>query len=175
MAAVVSLFVALEYCSTTSAPEADAEVLYDLPDPYGGGGEPTCEIFPPDNPWNTDVSNYPLHPQSDAFVDNIGRNQHLHPDVGTIWEDAPIGIPYVIVDGAQPKVPVSFYYAGDSDPGPYPIPPDAPIEGGDDSDGDRHILVIDDDNCLLYETFDSWTEDGGASWDTGSGAIWDLN
>jgi hypothetical protein len=150
-------------------------VLYDLPDPYGGGGEPECEIFPADNPWNTDISDYPLHPMSDDYVDQIGRTQHLHPDVGTIWQGAPIGIPYVIVDGEQPKVPVSFYYDEESDPGPYPIPPDAPIEGGEDAGGDRHVLVIDDDNCILYETFDSWPLNGGAAWETGSGAVWDLS
>jgi hypothetical protein len=116
-----------------------------------------------------------VHPDSDAFVNNIGRNTHLHPDFGTVWEGAPIGIPYVIVDGDQPQVPVSFYYDEQSDPGPYPIPPDAPIEGGPDSDGDRHVLVIDDDNCVLYETFDSWPVNGGESWDAGSGAIFDLN
>lgn len=116
-------------------------------------GEPSCAIFPPDNPWNIDISSLPVHPQSDAFVSSIGRSDHLHPDFGTVWEGAPIGIPYVIVSGSQPRVPVSFDYADESDPGPYPVPPDAPIEGGPGSDGDRHVLVIDNDNCVLYEMF----------------------
>jgi len=89
----------------------------------------------------------------------------------------PIGIPYTVVNGSQPKVPVSFDYADESDPGPYPIPPDAPIEGVPDwdpnYDGDRHILVLDRDNCLLYETFYTWPN-GDSTWSAGSGAIFDL-
>jgi hypothetical protein len=139
------------------------------------GGEPTCKIFPPDNPWNTDVSAFALHPNSDTYIDNIGRSQELHPDFGTVWNGAPIGIPYVIVGGAQPLVPVTFDYDDESDPGPYPIPPTAPIEGGPNSSGDRHVLVIDNDNCILYETFYSWPQNGGASWEAGSGAVWDLD
>jgi len=139
------------------------------------GGEPSCSVLPPGNAWNTDISAYPTATKSDTYVNNIGRWEHLHPDFGTVWNGAPIGIPYVIVGGAQPKVPVSFDYADESDPGPYPIPPTAPIEGGPSSGGDRHVLVIDDDDCVLYETFYSWPQNGGASWDAGSGAVWDLN
>jgi hypothetical protein len=138
-------------------------------------GEPACSILPANNPWNTDVSAYPTATNSDTYVNNIGRWEQLHPDFGTVWNGAPIGIPYVIVGGSQPKVPVSFDYADESDPGPYPIPPTAPIEGGPSSGGDRHVLVIDDDDCVLYETFYSWPQNGGASWDAGSGAVWDLN
>ncbi len=137
-------------------------------------GALNCSVFPPDNWWNTDVSQFPVHEDSDTFVNAVGRWDHLHPDFGTFWENAPIGIPYVIVGGGQPKVPVSFYYDGESDPGPYPIPADAPIEGGLDSNGDRHVLVVDDDNCVLYETYDSWPVAGGAAWEAGSGAIFDL-
>lgn len=132
---------------------------------------PTCTLFPADNPWNTDVSAYPVHPNSDAYVDSIGRNETLHPDFGTVWEGEPIGIPYVLVSGGQPKVPVSFLYADESDPGPYPIPPDAPIEAGTD----HHVIVLDDDNCVLYELFDAGTADGGQSWNAGSGAIFHLD
>jgi hypothetical protein len=138
-------------------------------------GEPACAILPPDNPWNSDISGFPVHAQSDAFVDAIGRQQHLHPDFGTVWNGAPIGIPYVIVPGTQPEVPVSFDYADESDEGPYPVPPNAPIEGGPNSSGDRHVLVIDDDNCVLYEMFDAHPVNGGQSWTAGSGAIFDLN
>jgi hypothetical protein len=145
-------------------------------------GEPGCAILPPDNPWNTDVSNFPLHPQSDAFVNSIGRTDHLHPDFGTVWNGAPIGIPYVIVPGSQPGVPIQFSSWGDdeSDPGPYPVPPNAPIEGapvnGNPSfGGDRHVLVIDDDNCVLYELFDAHPVNSGQSWTAGSGAKFDLN
>jgi hypothetical protein len=140
-----------------------------------GPGEPACQIFPPDNPWNTDVSTFPVHPQSDAYVDQIGRSGHLHPDVGTVWEGAPIGIPYAIVNSGQPKVPVSFNYADESDPGPYPIPLDVPIEGGPAGAGDRHVIVIDQSTCILYEMFDSHVVDGGQLWQAGSGAVFNLN
>jgi hypothetical protein len=139
------------------------------------GGEPDCQILPSNNPWNTDISGYSVHAASDTYIDNIGRWQDLHPDFGTVWQGAPIGIPYVLVHGSQPKVPVSFDYADESDPGPYPIPPTAPIEGGPNSSGDRHVIVIDNDACVLYETFDSWPQNGGASWDAGSGAVFDLS
>jgi hypothetical protein len=143
-------------------------------------GEPSCAIFPPDNPWNTDISGFPVHAQSDAFVDAIGRWQYMHPDFGTVWNGAPIGIPYVIVAETQPEVPVSFDYADESDEGPYPVPPDAPIggapiDGNPSFGGDRHVLVIDDDNCALYEMFDAHPVNGGQSWTAGSGAIFDLD
>jgi hypothetical protein len=131
-------------------------------------------VFPADNPWNQDVSALPVHPSSDAFIDRIGRDGQVHPDFGTVWDGAPIGIPYVLVTGDQPRVPVTFEYADESDPGPYPIPADAPIEGGPESDGDRHVLVIDTDACVLYELYAAYPAGGGQSWEAGSGAIWDL-
>ncbi len=131
-------------------------------------------LFPVDNPWNTDVSQYPVHPNSDNYLATIGLNTGLHPDFGTEWEGAPIGIPYVLVRGDQPKVPITFEYDDESDPGPYPIPPDAPIEGGPDSGGDRHVLVVDVDNKRLYEVFAAYPVNGGESWTAGSGAIFDL-
>lgn len=136
-----------------------------------GGRRP----FPADNPWNTDVSQAAVDPNSNALIASIGLDTGLHPDFGTVWQGAPIGIPYVVVSGGQPRVPVSFEYAGESDPGPYPIPPDAPIEGGPASDGDRHVLVIDRDTWRLYELFAAYPEAGGASWRAGSGAVFDLN
>ncbi|MCX6022214.1 MAG: hypothetical protein NTZ05_10885 [Chloroflexi bacterium] len=104
----------------------------------------------------------------------MGLDTSLHPDFGTVWEGDPIGIPYMVVAGAQPTVPVRFEYADESDPGPYPIPADAPIEGGPGSDGDRHILIVDRDNWKLYELFAAYPEQGGARWRAGSGAIFDL-
>ena len=145
-------------------------------------GELSCNIFPPDNWWNTDISNFPVHPLSNTYVDSIGRNTLLHPDFGTVWAGKPIGIPYVVVNGSQPKVPVSFFYDSESDPGPYPIPPAVPVEGQPvgqpntaNFGGDRHVIVVDDENCVLYETFDSWPINAGQSWDAGSGAVFDLN
>lgn len=130
--------------------------------------------FPDDSPWNTDVSGAPVDPQSSGLVAACGGG-NLHPDFGTVWQGAPIGIPYVVVGEGQGRVPVSFGYADESDPGPYPIPPDAPIEGGDDASGDRHVLVLDRDAWVLYELFDARPVDGGASWTAGSGAIFDLS
>jgi hypothetical protein len=131
-----------------------------------GGKRP----FPADNPWNKDISKEPVDPNSDKLVASIGLGTALHPDFGTQY-----GIPYVVVPGTQPKVPVKFEYADESDPGPYPIPPDAPIEGGPKSDGDRHVLVIDRDNWRLYELYASYPQNGGKSWKAGSGAIFDLS
>ncbi len=132
-----------------------------------------CPIFPADNVWNTPIDQLPVDSHSSAYITTIGATKGLHPDFGTVWEGAPIGIPYNVVPGTQPKVNISFYYADESDPGPYPIPPDAEIEGGDQSSGDRHVLVLDSGNCVLYETFDSWPQLDG-SWQAGSGAVFDL-
>ena len=100
----------------------------------------------------------------------------LHPDFGTVWEGARIGIPYIVVPGTQPKVPIHFTdYGDESDPGPYPVPPDAPVEGagGPYADGDRHVLVLDADNQKLYELYDAYRQADG-SWNAGSGAVFDL-
>jgi chitodextrinase len=133
-----------------------------------------CPIFPADNVWNTPIDHLPLDPNSSAYITTIGATKGVHPDFGSgLYEGSPIGIPYNVVPGTQAKVPVEFDYADESDPGPYPIPPDALIEGGPDSDGDRHVLVLDKDHCILYETFYSWPETDG-SWYAGSGAIFDL-
>ncbi len=131
------------------------------------------QVFPPDNPWNTDISKYPVHPNSANFIKSIGEDRPLHPDFGGPYEGHPNGIPYSLVKGAQPKVPVTLGdYADESDPGPYPIPDDAPIEGGSNSKGDRHTLVIDTDNMILYELGGAVkTQDG---WQAGAGAIFDL-
>ena len=93
----------------------------------------------------------PVDPQSEAILARVGLDKPLHPDFGTVYRGAPNGIPYVVVSGTQPKVPVRFRYPDESDPGPYPIPPDAPIEGGPKAEGDRHVLVVDRDNGKLYE------------------------
>ncbi len=145
-------------------------------------GDPACQVFPSDNPWNTDISQAPLDQNSNNYVDYIGRDTYLHPDFGTVWEDAPIGIPYAIVGGNQPKAPITFHYDTKSDDGPYPIPPDVPIEGqpvGQPNTvgwgGDRHVIVVDETACKLYEVYDAHPVNGGQSWTGGSGAIFDLN
>ena len=103
-------------------------------------------LLPDDNPWNQDISQEPVDPNSDKLIASIGKDRPLHPDFGTTYQGAPNGIPYVVVDGKQKKVAVSFRYADESDPGPYPVPPGAPIEGGPQAKGDRHVLVLDRDN-----------------------------
>ena len=131
--------------------------------------------FPDDNAWNQDISKEPVDPNSDAIVASIGLAKSLHPDFGTVWQGAPSGIPYVVVDSKHPRVPVRFQYGDESDPGPYPIPADAPIEGGPTAKGDRHVLVIERDTWKLYETFSSYPQDGGKSWKASSGAVFDLS
>ncbi|MFN0277661.1 MAG: FG-GAP repeat domain-containing protein [Pyrinomonadaceae bacterium] len=132
--------------------------------------------FPSNNAWNMDISRFPVHPNSANLIASIGTNTGLHPDFGTFWQGSPIGIPYVVVAGSQPQVPINFiWYPGESDAGPYPIPPNAPVEGGPASTGDRHVLTIDRDNWKLYETYYSFPINGGASWDAGSGAVWNFN
>ena len=133
-----------------------------------------CPTFPADNAWNTDISGYPVHARSAAWVSSIGSTRKLHPDFGTFWEGAPIGIPFVHVGAGQPKVPVTFRWDDESDPGPYPVPPNAPIEGGPSAGGDRHVLVVDDAACKLYELFAAYPQNGGTSWRADSGAVFDL-
>jgi hypothetical protein len=126
------------------------------------------QIFLADSPWNTPVDTAEVDPNSAAIIANIGANDEVHPDFGANWNGGPFGIPYVVVGGDQPLVPVSFYYDDESDPGPYPIPPNAPVEPG----SDRHVLVVDRDNWVLYEMFDA--QRSGAGWEAGSGAVWDM-
>jgi len=144
-----------------------------LPAPAVSLALPPRSVFPPDNPWNQRVDSLPVDPNSEAIIASMNPSKGLHPDFGTVWDGAPSGIPYCVVSGNQPKVPVNFDYADESDKGPYPIPANAPIEGGPNSTGDRHVLVIDRDNWLLYETWDSHPQSDG-SWHCGSGAIFDL-
>jgi hypothetical protein len=116
-----------------------------------------------------------VHGRSRAILRSIGLDERVHPDFGSgKWDGGPIGIPYVSVPGNQKKVPVSFQYADESDPGPYPIPSGAPIEGGKNSDGDRHVIVVDRADCKLYEMFDAHPVNDGARWRAGSGAVWNL-
>ena len=131
-------------------------------------------LFPDSDPWNTAIDQAPVDPNSDVLIASIGVTKGLHPDFGADWNGGPFGIPYVVVAGSEPRVPMTFGYADESDPGPYPIPADAPIEGGVDSTGDRHVLAIDRDAWRLYETFSTYPAASGLGWDAGSGAVFDL-
>jgi hypothetical protein len=117
-----------------------------------------------------------VDPNSDNLIAGIGLNTNLHPDFGTVYNGAPNGIPYIVVAGNQSLVPMNWTAYGDeSDPGPYPVPANAPIEGGAASSGDRHVLVIDRDNWKLYELGYAFPINGGASWNANCGAVFDLN
>jgi len=146
------------------------------PAPASGDGPiiGNCPVYPPDNYWNTRVDSLPVDPNSAAYIAALDPGAGIHPDFGSgEWNGGPIGIPFMLIPASTPKVPISFYYPDDSDPGPYPIPANPLIEGGPDSDGDRHILLVDQDNCLLYEVYDAYPAANGA-WEAGSGAIFDL-
>jgi hypothetical protein len=132
-----------------------------------------CPVLPANNVWNTRVDNLPVDPNSNRYIQHMSPNNTLHADFGTTWEGVPIGIPFIVVNGSQPKVPVSFDYTDESDPGPYPIPPDAPIEGGSSSSGDRHVLAVEKDHCMLYELYAAYPQSDN-SWQAGSGAVYDL-
>ena len=134
----------------------------------------TCKVFPDDHIWNARVDRLPVHPQSDAWIQSVGRDRTLRADFGSgLYAGAPIGIPFITVPADQARVALRFEYADESDPGPYPIPADAPIEGGPQSTGDRHVIVLDRDRCLLYEVYASYPNSDG-TWRAGSGAIFDL-
>ncbi len=134
-----------------------------------------CPPFPPDHILNQRIDNAPVHANSDAFIASIGLTQVLKADFGSgTYNGAPIGIPYIAVDKDQPKVPMIFEIVAESDPGPYPFPPNAPIEGGENHTGDRHVIVLDKSSCTLYETFSSYKQPDN-SWKAYSGAKFDLN
>jgi hypothetical protein len=122
--------------------------------------------------WNTDISMATVDANSNSIISNyVGSSTHMHPDFGN---DPTYGIPYVIVDGNQSLATIHLgAYAGDSDPGPMPVPANAPVEGGSSSTGDHHVLVLDNANCFLYELYNAAPGSGG-SWSADSTAVWDL-
>ena len=139
--------------------------------PYGTGTG-GCHLFPADNPWRENISKLPVSPRSSAYIASIGANTNLHPDFGS---NLSYGIPYAVVPATQPKVPIHFTaYGAQSDKGPYPIPPGAPVEGGAGSSGDRHVLVLQSGTCKLYELYSAQPNADG-SWNAGSGAVFDLH
>ncbi|MCA9089488.1 MAG: hypothetical protein KDA90_12755 [Planctomycetaceae bacterium] len=139
--------------------------------PLGG-----LQVFPGDNAWNQPVADAPVDPLSDLIIKTIGAEKGLFPDFGAgYWNGAEIGIPYYVVGGDQPRVPIGYTAYGDqSDPGPFPIPPRAPIEGAPNTDGDRHCIVLDKDNMKLYELFRAFSIADGRMWRADSGAVFDL-
>lgn len=156
------------------------------PSPTGdngsGGGGASCTatktaaeniaIFPADNPWNKDISASPVDPYNTQIIAGISTPA-IKADFGSgLWNGAPIGIPYIVVCGNQPKTAINFTdYGDESDPGPYPIPLTAPIEGN--GTGDAHVIAVDIENKMLYELFNAHVN--GNHWDASSGAVFNLN
>jgi hypothetical protein len=137
-------------------------------------GPPTeygCPILPAEDPLNQEIADAPISPNSAAYVASIGLTAHLHPDFGT---ESSYGIPYTVVGPKQRKVPIQFTaYGSESNPGPYPVPVDAPIEGGGkNGQGDKHVLVVQEGSCKLYEMYDAGRS--GRGWAAASGAVFNL-
>jgi len=154
-----------------ATPPLDAPVGTASSAPVIGG----CAIFPPDDPWNTrvdDTTQFPVHAMSDTYIASMSPSTHLHADWGD-WSTDHYGIPWQIVPAAQAMVPMTFQDADESDPGPYPFPASALVEGGAGSGGDMHVLVLDSGSCKLYETWSSTYV--GPGWSCGSGALFDLS
>lgn len=138
-----------------------------------------CPILPQDDVWNTRIDHLPVHSRSNAYVASIGASANLHPDFGSgVWppgSSSPIGIPYVEVGPGEPAVTIHYdAYGSESDPGPFPIPLDAPIEGGPAAGGDRHVIAVDRFRCELFELFDAHPGPGN-SWTAASGARYELD
>ncbi len=134
-----------------------------------------CVFLPASNIWHRNIAGLPIHPNSANYMNTIGLSSILHPDfaAGT-WNGGPIGIPFITVPGIQPRVPMSFLYTSQSEPGPYPVPTNAPIQGGPNSTSDRHVIVVDQTACLAYELFKAYPNTDG-SWHADAGAVWALN
>jgi hypothetical protein len=152
---------------TTMAPLAPAAPR---PEPAAKGPrEYGCPILPASNALNRDISRAPVDPLSDSYIASIGAGLHLHADFGA---NPSYGIPYAVVGPGQPRVPIKFgEYGAQSDPGPYPVPVRAPVEGAG-AQGDRHVLVLQTHACKLYELYAARRL--GAGWEAGSGAVFDL-
>jgi hypothetical protein len=145
-----------------------------FPDPPAGLPA-NAPSLPNQAAWNQDISKAPVAPGSAATIAYINAQggDRLHPDFGS---PRAYGFPYAVVDPGQRKLPVHYTAYGDeSDRGPFPIPANAPVEGGKQSDGDRHVLAVDRSSCTLYELYRAFPKRrGGAHWNADSGARWDL-
>jgi hypothetical protein len=140
---------------------------------------PRAAGLPTEAAWNQDISKASRDPRSNAYIAYIDSHggDHLHPDFGS---PRAYGFPYAVVGAGQRKLPIHYTAYGDeSDPGPFPVPPRAPVEGGNGSDGDRHLLVVDRSACKLYELYRAfyvakprphWNADSGTEWDLRSAA-----
>jgi hypothetical protein len=133
--------------------------------------EDGCPVLPAEDPLNQEIASAPVSPSSAEYIASIGLSGHLHPDFGT---NPSYGIPYTVVGPGQAEAPIRFTaFRAESDPGPYPIPAQAPIEGGGRKGrGDRHVLVVQEGTCMLYELYKAGRK--GAGWKAAAGAVFDL-
>lgn len=133
-----------------------------------------CPVFPADNIWHADVSRLPVAKKSDAWLRHMSPSSRLHPDFGPSYGEQPVpyGIPITVVGGNHPKVHVKFGYAGQSDKVRYPLGRDVKVEGGWNARGDRHVIIVDQTHCKLFETWNTKLKSG--HWTAGSGAVWNL-
>lgn len=132
--------------------------------------------FGPNSLWNQDVSNAPTDPNSGAIINFMNALAQLHPDFGSgLWQGSTIGIPYIVVNGTQSMVQINYgAYGNESDPGPMPVPHNAPIQGyPNPGDNDRHVIVLDKTNCWEYDLWHAYPQQDG-SWFADSGAVWDM-
>ena len=133
-----------------------------------------CPVFPANNYWHADVSNLPKHDRSKAWLRHMSPRSDLHPDFGRAYgaQPVPYGIPITVVGDSHRRVNVRFTYARESDRVSYPLGRDTKIEGGPNSSGDKHAIIVDRSRCRLYETWNTTKRDG--RWHAGSGAVWNL-
>jgi hypothetical protein len=136
-------------------------------------GAPRCPIFPTTNAWNQRIDALPVATNSAQLIQSIGVGSGMHADFGSgLWDGGPIGIPFDVVSKKTPRSRVAFDYADESNRVAYPIPATVHIEGGRQSSGDRHALLLDKDACKLYELYALYPK--GGVWSAGSGAVWNL-
>lgn len=165
------LFLAGSLVLATSAAAAPASAV--RPEPAKPIAGTKCSEFPADNWWHADVSRLPVHARSAAWLSHMSTDVDLHPDFGPSYGEGPnYGIPITVVGKSHPKVKVGFDYSSESDHVGYPLGNDTKIEGGRNSDGDRHAIIVDKSSCKLYETFATRVSNG--HWHAGSGAVWSL-
>ena len=187
MAVALLLAAAIAVATATGlAPSAGALGPYPnlgpcqvFPDP-SASLSPRAPSLPNQSAWNQDISKAPRHPRSAAYIAyiNVHGGDHLHPDFGS---PRAYGFPFTVIGPGQRKLPIHYTaYGEESDPGPFPVPAGAPIEGGNGSDGDRHVLVVDRSDCTLYELYRGfysarprphWNADSGVAWDLRSTAL----
>src|SRR6195952_4278321 len=135
--------------------------------PHVGG----CAVFPANNYWNRDISRLPVHPRNSQWLSHMSTSRRLHPDFGPSYGDGPnYGIPITVVAKNHKRVPVRFDYASESNRVGYPLGPETGIEGGRNSGGDMHAIVVVQRTCRLYETWN--TRESNGRWSAGSGATW---